>query len=228
MLPPPKIAEHGGVLVVRDDRMPGGTKRRGLDIMLRADGAEEFVYAGPAYGYAQIALAYACRAAGRRATLFVAARREMHPRTAEALMAGAAVYQVPNGYLSHVRARAAAYCAATGARCLPFGLDCEAMLAGVAAAARSLKVAPREVWAVSGSGTLIRGLQRAWPAAAFHSVLIGKRDADVGRAAVHIAPEKFEESARVRPPFPSCPNYDAKAWRFVKDRPGALFWNVGA
>ena len=30
------------------------------------------------------------------------------------------------------------------------------------------------------------------------------------------------------PPFPSCSNYDATAWRFVKAyaRQGALFWNV--
>jgi len=44
------------------------------------------------------------------------------------------------------------------------------------------------------------------------------------------APEKFEQDARLRPPFPSCSNFDAKAWRFVRQRaaPGALFWNVAA
>ena len=33
-----------------------------------------------------------------------------------------------------------------------------------------------------------------------------------------------------KPPFPSAPTYDAKAWKFIKEHAsrGALFWNVGA
>jgi hypothetical protein len=47
---------------------------------------------------------------------------------------------------------------------------------------------------------------------------------------LYAAPEKFEQDAKVKPPFPSCSNYDAKAWRFIQEyaRPGALFWNVAA
>jgi len=53
---------------------------------------------------------------------------------------------------------------------------------------------------------------------------------DAGGAVVLQAPEKFEDAAKDPPPFPSCLNYDAKAWRFVRQRakPGALFWNVAA
>ncbi len=53
---------------------------------------------------------------------------------------------------------------------------------------------------------------------------------DAGDARVILAPEKFEHAAQVAPPFPSCSNYDAKAWRFVRAQaaPGALFWNVAA
>jgi hypothetical protein len=51
---------------------------------------------------------------------------------------------------------------------------------------------------------------------------------DVGRAVLHKAPERFEDDAKVPPPFPSCSNYDAKAWRFIAEhaKPHALFWNV--
>lgn len=43
------------------------------------------------------------------------------------------------------------------------------------------------------------------------------------------APEKYEQGARTPPPFPSCPEYDAKVWQFASKqaRDGAVFWNVG-
>jgi hypothetical protein len=80
---------------------------------------------------------------------------------------------------------------------------------------------------VAGSGTLTRALQAAWPGARFHAVRVGKPP-DVGRARLYEAPEPFERDASLPPPFPSCSNYDAKAWRFLAEhaRPGALFWNV--
>ena len=36
------------------------------------------------------------------------------------------------------------------------------------------------------------------------------------------------ENKKFLPPFPSAPNYDAKAWRFIKEyaSDGAYFWNV--
>jgi hypothetical protein len=47
---------------------------------------------------------------------------------------------------------------------------------------------------------------------------------------VYRAPERFEDEALEPPPFPSCSNYDAKAWRFIRRHAeaGALFWNVAA
>ena len=227
MLPPPVIEEYGGLLVVRDDLLPGGTKRRVLGAML--SGADEFVYASPAYGYAQVALAYAAAAAGKQATIFTAKRRVLHPRTAEARTAGARIVLVSTGYLSNVQAKARAYADLVGACLLPFGFDTAAVAAALAELALSLGRAPREVWTVAGSGTLSRALQRAWPAAEFYAVQIG-RPADIGRARLLVAPEPFEREARVRPPFPSCGNYDAKAWQFIvrQASPGALFWNVAA
>jgi hypothetical protein len=93
--------------------------------------------------------------------------------------------------------------------------------------ARGLSIVPTEVWTVAGSGTLSRALQHAWPDATVHVVQIGARP-KVGRAIVWQAPERFEHDAGLPPPFPSCSNYDAKAWRFIREhaQPGALFWNV--
>jgi len=224
---PPKVERHGDVWVVRDDLVPGGSKRRVIDRLLVS--GTEFVYASPAYGYAQIALAHACRDLGLRATVFTAKRTRMHDRTAEAARAGARIIMVPTGYMTNVRAKARAYCDATGAELLPFGLDVPEFLEGFAAVAAGLELQPTEVWTVAGSGTLSRALQAAWPAAVFHAVRVGA-EPRAGRATVHVAPERFEDDAREPPPFPSCSNYDAKAWRFVQRmaQPGALFWNVAA
>lgn len=221
------IVEHDGIMVVRDDKMPGGTKARVLPRLLAAGSAREYVYASPVYGYAQIALAHAARQLGRKATVFCAKRKLKHARTAEAERAGARIVEVACGYMTVVRKAARQYCALSGAELLPFGLDSAPFIHGLADVARSLKVKPSEIWAVAGSGVLIRALQQAWPASSFHAVRIGAAP-DVGSARLYVAPEKFERDAQQPPPFPSCSNYDAKAWRFVRRHAstGALFWNV--
>ena len=223
----PFLETHEGIVVLRDDLFPGGTKARVLPALLDAPGIREYVYASPVYGYMQVALAHTARLLGKRATIFCAQRRLLHPRTLEAQGAGAHIVQVPYGYLSVVQARALAYCAVTGATLLPFGGDSPVMHLALVALARALPLAPPEVWCVAGSGTLCRALQAAWPEASVHAVRIGAAPR-VGRAVLHVAPEPFEKGARVPPPFRSCPNYDAKAWRFVQRyaSPGALFWNV--
>ncbi len=212
--------------MVRDDLVPGGTKARVVHHLFDERG--EYVYAGPCQGFAQVALAYACREHGKRATLFCAARRVPHTRTVEAVAAGAVVHQVPYGYLSNVRAKAAAYCRASGACLLPFGLADPRMVGGIASVARQVVPKPEEVWSVAGSGTLSLALQQAWPGAAVHAVMIGQRHSEIGRASLWTAPERYEQDAREPPPFPSCSNYDAKLWRFVRAHaaPRALVWNV--
>lgn len=222
---PPVIERVGAIDVVRDDLLVGGTKVRALPALLT--GAREFVYASPVAGYAQIALAVAAAAMGVRATVFCAARKTLHPRTAEAQQAGARIVQVPCGYMTVVRARARDYCAVSGAKLLPFGFDAPAFIEALAAVASSLSLDPPEVWSVAGSGVLTRALQLAWPRALVHAVRIGAVP-QTGTATVFVAPERFEQAALQPPPFPSCVNYDAKAWQFVSARavPGALFWNV--
>jgi len=83
----PVIKEHQGVIVVRDDFIPGGSKRRFVDRLF--GNAAEVVYASPVYGGAQIAIAHAAREAGIKSTIFCAKRGNPHPRTIEAKKAGA-------------------------------------------------------------------------------------------------------------------------------------------
>lgn len=229
-LPAPVLQQVGRLTVVRDDLLPGGTKMRYMLPLLASISAREIVYASPAVGYAQIALAHCCRMLGKQAVIFVAKRKDPHPRTLAAKAAGAIVYQVPNGYLTVVTARARLYAQDRGALHVPWGVDVPEALEHFAAAARTIPVEPAEVWACSGSGALIRGLQLAWPRAAFHAVQVGGSRPNVGAAVLHVAPEKYEQTARRPPPFPSCDNYDAKVWQFAESgaADGALIWNVGA
>lgn len=229
MMPTPILESHGGIVVVRDDLLPGGTKSRAMLALMLRTAASEFVYASPAQGYAQVALAHTARTLGRRATVFTAKRKGPHALTRQAHQAGAKVVMVPFGRLNVVQARARAYAQQAGACLLPFGADDPVCIAAIAADARRIAYQPAEVWCVAGSGVLTRALQLAWPKARHFAVLVGTDKASTGVAERIRHPQPFEDDARVLPPFPSASNYDAKAWEYVRHRasPGALLWNVG-
>jgi len=225
----PKVIEHDGVLVVRDDLFPGGTKARFLPLLF--DGVDEVVYASAAEGGAQTALATVAAQLGKRATIFVAKRAQPHPRALMAKRLGAKIMQVSPGYLSTVQARARDYSRQVGARLAPFGVDTPEAIETIAAAARSIGIDPDEVWCASGSGVLARGLATAWSNARRHVVQVGRTLStnEVAGATIHVYPLPFGREAKNRPPFPSDPHYDAKAWEQCATRKGSgcvLFWNV--
>lgn len=229
ILPDPVVEAHGKILVVRDDLLPGGTKMRAIMPIIMQSEADEFVYASPAQGYAQVALAHCARHAGRKATIFTAMRNIPHPLTLEAKKAGAMVVQIAHGRLNVVTARSRAYAKDVGAMLIPFGCDDQACINGISEAAKKIKP-PHEVWTVAGSGVLTRALQAAWPKAKFFAVIVGKRNINTGMAKQIICNLKFEEDTNILPPFPSASNYDAKAWAYIQEMAsdGALFWNVAA
>lgn len=234
MIFPTVIKEHSGVIVVRDDYIPGGSKRRFVSQLF--GNASEVVYASPVYGGAQIAIAHAAREQGIASTIFCAKRKIPHPRTMEAKAAGAKIVQVPYGYLSTVKSKARGYCELTGAYLLPFGLESPIAFDAIANAGAAIQGrvgAIDEVWCVGGSGVLCRGLQQGMTGIKrFNVVQIGRelQPQDVGRATIYKHPLPFEKDAKNKPPFPSCSNYDAKGWEFVlrHGQGTRLFWNVMA
>ncbi len=236
--PEPVIREHENIMVVRDDLLDGGSKRRFLCRMIHDSADNEFVYgASPASGYGQISLAMECEAHGKTCTLFAAKRRakNLHPYQVKAASHGANFHWIVTGRLNVTMARARRYTSnREGARNMQIGLNCAEMDSDIVACARALPVTPTEVWSVGGSGALTRGLQKAWPKAVVYCVIVGRwlTPKQSGRAIVFSSPYKFEEPvlAADAPPFPSAPTYDAKAWPFIRTHAsdGALFWNVGA
>lgn len=225
----PQLIEHEGISVVRDDLYAGGTKARFLWLLF--EGVDEVVYASPAEGGAQTALAAVAKGLGKKATIFVAKRAVPHGRALLAKQWGARICQISPGHLTVVQARARAYAEAAGARLMPFGADLPEAIAAIEQAARSLEIAPAEVWCAAGSGVLARGLARAWPDARRFAVQVGRDVSpdDVAGAEIIKADLPFGKPSSAAVPFPSDPHYDAKAWEIAKARHGAglcVFWNV--
>jgi len=233
--PTPVVERHGRFFVVRDDVIEGGTKLRAAEALFASfKDVDEFVYGGgTAYGYAQIALAIACKKHGKKFTMYLAKRKKLHPYTQRAVDIGCNLIEVKMGMLSVTRARAREYAANTP-RCaeVPIGLNTPEVIKAIAEDARRIKMTPREVWCASGSGTLARALQAAWPTATVHGVSVGHKltDAEAGSTVVHRHSRKFEQPVlqEYAPPYPSVPNYDAKVWEFANKygADDALIWNV--
>jgi hypothetical protein len=231
----------GDLVVVRDDLLAGGTKVRSFADLYRYH--SHVVYASPAQGGAQLALAHAAKCYGATATVFVAKRKDPHPRTLAAKTAGADVWQVPHGYLNVVQARARDYAADHKAYLLPFGGDtvqAHRILRETAESVRAALLASDdfavdEVWCAAGSGTLSRALQAAFPGSDHYAVQVGREltvDA-AGKATVVHHPLPFDQRSDADCPFPSDPHYDRKAWDVCsktyaarEHKPHILFWNV--
>ena len=121
-------------------------------------------------------------------------------------------------------------------RTLPLGLEHDLVLASIIKVAQSLNVNPDCIWTVGSSGTLNRGLQIAFPKAECHLIQTGHKlsDRQVGRAKLYVSKYKFDQAVKENeaPPFPSAPEYDAKAWKFIKEHADNnkknLFWNVAS
>lgn len=232
----PITARYGNVTVVREDLIPGGTKARFVDTVF--EGVDEVVYASPAQGGAQTALALAARRLGKIITLFIAAAKHKHPRVMLSEQLGAHIIEVPMGFLTNVQAKARRYTddqtflRGRLVRNLEFGMDTSIAVARIAAAARQID-RPEQLWCAAGSGTLARGLALAWPDVPRFVVQVGHRltpyEAAFGTVIVY--PKKYAYQETAEPPFPSDPTYERKAYKIMLDHIGgarATFWNTAS
>lgn len=237
------------VNVIRDDKLVAGTKQRALAAILLSSNAREFVYAGPVFGFAQIALAHCCQLCGKRGTTVVAEQRNrtLHPLTAFAESLGGKVIEVsPPNNLKEVQRRAEIYVQEKNERApgtcelLPFGLHNEFFLSNLIDALkvsmpRELMLShPKRLWLVAGSATLLAAFARLWPHTHFLVVQVGKKiwpdQLEGFKSTLYICQEAFWEIAKCQPPYPSVSNYDAKLWQFVLQHgeQGDYVWNVAA
>lgn len=232
--PTPIIEEHDRFLIVRDDLVPGGSKSRFLPYLVQD--AKEVVYGGPFCGGAPYALSVWGQRTHSKVTLFYAKRKELHVRQKMALKNGATIYQVPFGYMTNVQSKAKRYAAEHGALFLPLGFDVpEATNPFVEQMKRVRATVGHvdEVWAATGSGMLARCLGMAFPDARVNGVVVGltsrnSKQAYPPNVTLHEYPRPFGWCSKLAMPFPSCGNYERKAWEFCTklSKGKALFWNV--
>ena len=239
------IDKHEDIFVVREDLLEGGSKRRFIDRYVREEiekGAEEFVFGGaPATGYAPMSLTLQAKHYGANATFFMAKRSldNLHEYQKKALEYGANIQWVNMGMLNVTLSRARKYYEEDTfkRRNFPLGLEDERVLEDIETLGREIREEWKgkfsEIWTVGSSGTLTRGLQRAFPELEVHVISVGHKmsEREIGRAKFYKSPYKFDKPIKPieAPPFPSAPTYDAKAWPFLKEfaKPNAMFWNVG-
>ncbi|MGX7827927.1 hypothetical protein ACTG9Q_22845 [Actinokineospora sp. 24-640] len=253
-LAPPAVLDTistpaGAITVVREDLLPGGTKQRAVLPYLReliAAGATSFVYASPAPGFAQVALAYVSARLGVPCTLFCdRIGEEFHEFSLIAHSYGAAIH--PSLSLKDAEEDAFTY-ARTTENCvkLPLGFgDARYLHHYGAALARewehitaSLGHPPRRIWLPVGSATLATAFRKVLPPEiTLHCVNVRVLDDDDERlrglanlpgVVVHRAREAFLEPCAHPVPVPSNVHYDAKLWPVISEHGHHqdLWWNV--
>lgn len=231
---PPQICVHDGFLVLRDDLLLGGTKRRILTEILVKIPNKEIVYAAHPYGHGQLALALSCLAYKKKVTLFIPKldSNKIPKILSDTLVLNNVSYiEISNATSQYeVLKNAVDYTKESSDRYLiPIGFNTDEFLNGMKNLALSLPIVPTEVWALAGSGLLIHALHLAWPNTKINAVNMGFSHVNlIGADNVYDVPEKPFEPAKYPPPFPSASYYDAKLWQFVKSfgKKGDFVWNV--
>jgi len=242
------------VNVVREDLLVGGSKQRAIIKFIEFYSEyDEFVYAGPSSGFAQVALTISCLKLTKRVHLFIQTPTIDPKLTLLCEKMGAKVELFLDGKLSIIEELAKEYVDKSSNEknkimLIPFGLDCEVFnnfFSEQLKLAIPSEIQPQRVWLTVGSGTLLRVLLKLWPNTKFMPVRVGKnlwqdqytenewiRIGGQERIEKLAAPQKFFESLDdyLMPPYPSVRTYDAKLWQQVIKyaEEGDFIWNVAA
>jgi 16S rRNA G966 N2-methylase RsmD len=226
--------------VVRDDYLIGGTKQRGLVPMMGKILAEnntinDFIYAGPPQGYAQIALAYAAKLHKVNATIFVFKLNKMHNFTRYAKHLGAKIVEI-KADLVQLQKAAKQYCNKKKQTryLLPFGFESKDFRIALEKSLKKVSTfTPKRIWLVAGSATTLNVLYEVFPSSEFVAVQVGKKIwpdmYNKDNTKLIISDEKFINPAKILPPYKSVASYDAKLWKYFtkKIKRNDYIWNIG-
>lgn len=227
---PITLDKYENLIVVRDDKLKGGTKSIFIPVIMER-GIKEYVYASPVEGGFQMALS---KNLGDKATIFVAKRKDRHPIQQEVIKNGSKVVEVPYGYFKNVSSKAKAYVEAkpTERKLVEWGGSSNQQLITDRMKAVLKKTGPLdEVWCAVGSGTLVQGIMEAVPPSTkVYGVQVGAtyRGKKYPNLTIIKYPKSFNWESKMEVPFQSNANYDRKALEVALKRAKgkALFWNV--
>lgn len=253
-LTPPVVLDRltvdsGSVVVAREDVLPGGTKQRAIgpylvDAMDR--GVSSFVYASPAPGFAQVALAYTSRLLGAECVLFCELLDgDFHEFSLLAQSYGARIHASASLYDAEEEAEA--FCGDDERMLkLPLGFGCteytshlrQALTREWANVVAELGTTPRRLWLPVGSATLATAFRQVLPKTVeLHCVDVRileesderiKQLGELPGVVLYRSDQEFLEAATTPPPFPSNAFYDAKLWPLIREHAadGDVWWNV--
>lgn len=239
---------------VRDDFLPGGTKQRACAPFLQEvvkKGQNEFYYASPFAGFAQVALAYTCQRLGLDCFLFCESdpteksMGQKHEFTRLAESYGAKISMASSLDEAETQATEKAsqspssFKIPLGFKCTPFTDALEqALKVQWAQVISDLGFVPRRLWLPVGSGTLVSVFERiVSPLTQLMCVdvhVLPAKDSrivtlvDNAKINLFSAPESFKDRADLPPEIPSNVHYDAKLWQFLVQfgQNEDLWWNV--
>jgi hypothetical protein len=229
--PVPRIVEHEGVRVVRDDLIVG-TKARAGDLLASRCPTDKIVYCQPRTGLAGVSLLDCAKAHGKQVILFMPSSKRVSLHQACCIERGAEVYFHRIAAMPNLNKKAKEYAEKNNHYFVPLGLRHELATAAIVHAASQIEE-PDEVYVAISTGVLSRALQIAWPNAKFHCVAVARnlKAGELGRANVISEPLAFTAAEKKEnlPPFPTIDTYDGKVWKYIPKNTGKniLFWNVG-
>ena len=226
--------------VIRDDYLIGGTKQRGIVPVLENSDKDIFIYGGPVYGYAQIALAYSSYLTHKKSVIFVEKKNKLFSLTSYAKSFGATIKEVPQpAHLDKILLYSKNFYEEDKKHrfLIKFGGNDETLIKYMFSNIKKAwgnKEKPKRIWIVAGSAILLNILYNVFPDTFFNVVQVGKTiwkdQIEYGkRTKLYISSQKFQNIAREQPPYPTVSTYDAKLWEFVKlhGENGDYIWNVG-
>lgn len=233
-----KISHEGKIInLIQDGIVPGGTKGRAAGDYLRTIDSKVIVYAGPATGYAQVALAHWGKILDKKIVLFLSGSRPIYgftKVTKYAKQINPSIEIHLGKILKDCTQNAINYCSrsanniavqgAASPYLLKFGFDDELFISilGTKLLEAGLEIEGKTVWITVGSGTVLRTLLSITKTTKFKCVTVGKgmyedqySPSDWTRLTIYKAPEYFTQDAVHQPPYNSLSNYDAKLWQFA-------------
>jgi hypothetical protein len=229
--------------LIQESHIPGGTKTRGLSMLIpQYSQYTEFVYAGPATGYAQIALSYCASHFGKKAVIYLSGAYHNNPLMDCAVKYGGKLIR-NNRTLEDAQNAAKTYCNRNKKNrfLLPFGLGSEEfinILVDQFRMANPPEISPtKTLWLAVGSGTILHALLRIYPNIRFGCCIVGKKiwedqfsPEEWSRITTYLMVDEipFWKETDDPPPYDSLLNYDAKVWKLVKryGKTGDYIFNV--
>ena len=232
--PAPRIVEHEGIRVVRDDDLVG-SKVRGGDCLISSlpRHIDTIVYVQPRTGLAGVSILDVAKRHNKSVRLFMPSSKKISHHQACCIEQGAEVSFHRIAAMPNLNKIAKEWAdKKENAFFVPLGLKHRMVTAGIVKVASQIKE-PEQVWVATSTGVLTRGLQIAWPNAEFISVAVSRnmKAGELGRAKVISEPRAFtaHEDKKNLPPFPNIDTYDGKVWKYIPKNTDKdiLFWNVG-